>query len=372
MRPAPCGAPANRPNNKSNMTRTLSIDGRSIGPPDPAFIIAEIGVNHNGSLSLAKEMIDTAKDCGADCVKFQTFRASRVVSPAAPKSAYQLQTTDPGQSQLDMLKGLELEEGDWAEIIAHCAARDVRFLSTPYNFEDADLLERLGVGAYKIASGQAVEHAFLAHVAAKGKPVLLSTGMCTLAEAAFAARTLRNAGNRRFAVLQCTTNYPAAPKDANLRAMVLLGKALNAPFGYSDHTTTSTSAIAAVALGACIVERHFTLDKGMEGPDHSSSSDPEEFRALVSSLREVEACLGSGEKTPCEAERKNAPGMRRSLFAARDIAAGETLDWTNMIFQRPGTGIAGAMALAVPGSPAAKDIAAGTMLDIGHIAAKQG
>jgi N-acetylneuraminate synthase/N,N'-diacetyllegionaminate synthase len=357
------------------MSHTVNIWGREVGPGEPLLLIAEIGVNHNGSSCLARDMVSAAKKAGADCVKFQTFKASRVVSAAAPKSAYQLLTTDPGQSQLAMLQALEIGRGQWVEIMDHCRAEGMPFLSTPYNFEDADLLEELGAGAYKIASGQAVELPFLEHVARKGMPVLLSTGMCTLAEVARAVEAIRAAGNEQIVLLQCTTNYPSRAEDANLRAMVRMGEVLGVPVGYSDHTTSPTAPIAAVALGASVVERHFTLDKNLQGPDHSSSSDPAEFAALALALREAEACLGNGEKRPCEAERRNAPGMRRSLFAARAIDAGEVLGWGNLLFQRPAGGISGEAALGVAGRVAARAIPAGARLDladVGEMAREEG
>ncbi len=341
----------------------IEIAGRAVGNGAPVLIIAEIGVNHNGSLELAREMIDRAVSCGADCVKFQTFKAERVVSPRAAKADYQLETTDPGESQLEMLAKLELATRDWESIVAHCKERGVFFLSTPYNFEDADLLERLGADAYKIASGQAVELGFLEHVARKGKPVLLSTGMCTMSEVARAVETIRGTGNEQLVVLQCTTNYPSRIEDANLRAMTTMGMGLDALYGYSDHTISSSCALAATALGACVIERHFTLDTSMEGPDHSCSADPEAFSAMVEGIREVEAALGSARKAPAAAEARNIAGMRRSLFARGSIAKGEILDWSNMIFQRPATGIGGLDARVVFGRKAARNIAEGEMLD---------
>ena len=347
--------------------QSLHISQRRIGPGSPVYMVAEIGVNHNGSLDMAKRMILAARDAGADAVKFQTFCADRVVSSEAPKAAYQLQTTDPGESQFDMLSKLELAESDWRAIVSFCRDQEIAFFSTPYDFEDVDLLDALGVEAFKVASGQAVESGFLEHVAARQKPVLLSTGMCDMAEVAQAVGTIRGKGNEQLVILQCTTNYPSAVEDANLRAMSGMGTALDTLFGYSDHTLTNTASVAATALGACVIERHFTLDKAMKGPDHSCSSTPDEFKALVLAVREVEACLGSARKHPSAAETRNAPGMRRSLFARRAIAKGEVLDWSNLIFKRPGTGIAGMAATAVPGHTAATDIPKGVMLDMSMI-----
>jgi len=344
------------------MSDPVVIEGRRTGPDWPVFVIAEIGVNHNGSLDLAKQMVVAARECGVDCVKFQTFKAERVATQGAVKARYQLGTTDPAESQLEMLRKLELKEGEYRELVAFCRDLGLVFLSTPYNAEDADFLDDLGVSAFKIASGQAVELPFLEHLARKGKPLLLSTGMCTLAEVDTAVRTIRQAGNEDIVVLQCTTNYPSRLEDCNLRAMVTMGRALNVLMGYSDHTRSLTAALLSVALGACVVERHFTLDKTLPGPDQSSSSDPEEMRRLVAGIREAEKALGTGLKVPSAREAENLPNMRRSLTAVVDIPAGTTLSWDNLTFKRPGTGLAGTLATAVIGRPARCDIPADTQI----------
>lgn len=328
------------------------------------FIIAEIGVNHNGDLSLAKKMILSAKESGADCVKFQTFKASRVASPSAPKAAYQLSTTDASESQINMLRKLELSEEEYLEIARFCTSQDIAFLSTPYDIEDADFLDNLGVPAFKIASGQAVELNYLRHVARKGKPILLSTGMCTLAEVDEAVRAIREVGNNDIVVLQCTTNYPSALEDCNLRTMQTMASALDVRVGYSDHTQSLTAAVLAVGLGACVIERHFTLDRNLPGPDHSSSSEPDEFRRMVEMIREAEITLGSSRKEPAAAEVENAKGMRRSLVAKIDIAPGEQLGWNNLAFKRPGTGITGKHADMVIGRHAARRIMPETLITL--------
>lgn len=346
------------------MLSNISIDNLTIGEEYPVFIIAEIGVNHNGSLDLAKKMVLEAKACGADCVKFQTFKADRVVTQKAAKAKYQLGTTDPAESQLEMLRKLELKEDEYHELVAFCHDQGLVFLSTPYNIEDADFLDMLDVPAFKIASGQAVELHFLEHLARKGKPLLLSTGMCTLAEVDTAVRTIRQAGNNDIVVLQCTTNYPSRIEDCNLRAMVTMGQALNALVGYSDHTQSLTAALLSVALGACVVERHFTLDTTLPGPDQSSSSDPEEMRRLVAGIREAELALGSGLKEPSSKEAENLPNMRRSLTATQNIQAGSVLTLENVTFKRPGTGINGRMATEAIGRTARCDISADTRITL--------
>lgn len=326
----------------------------------PTFIIAEAGVNHNGDLNTAIKLVEAARDLGADCVKFQTFKASSVITKAAPKAAYQLETTDPGESQYAMLKKLELDYDAFSTIKKACEENSIRFLSTPYNEEDADLLERLGVDMFKIASGQLVEPSFLEHVARKGKKMIISTGMATIAEAYEAVATIRNAGNDDIVVLQCTTNYPSPVEDANLRAMVAMKDALGVPIGYSDHVEENYACFAAVALGATVIEKHFTLDRNMEGPDHEASLDPDGFRELVHGIRTIESAMGSTIKRPTEREKKNITGMRRSIVFTRDLKAGETITEDLIMFKRPATGLPPRMKSDIIGSKAAKNIEADT------------
>ena len=345
----------------------VSIGGRSIGQGEPVFIIAEAGVNHNGSLKLAKELVLKAKEAGADCVKFQTFKAERVVTKNAPKAAYQLKTTPTTESQLDMLKKLELAFADYQEILAHCRQHDIMFLSTPYSTEDADFLSTLSVPAFKIASGQIVEPAFLEYIAGKSLPVLLSTGMATLEEVGSAVATIQKTGNHGLILLQCSTNYPTIPGDVNLRAMGTMEKAFGLNVGYSDHTKSSVACIAAVARGACVIEKHFTLDKSLPGPDHSCSADPEEFRVLVKKIRETEEVLGSGTKEPTEAEKENMQGMRRSIVTKQAIKAGMVIARDMLDFKRPSTGISPVSLDAVIGAAARVDIPEDTVLVWGDI-----
>ncbi|MBU2548168.1 MAG: N-acetylneuraminate synthase family protein [Proteobacteria bacterium] len=344
------------------------FEGREISAGAPVFIIAEAGVNHNGDPALAEALVIEAGRRGADCVKFQTFKAERLVRTDSPKAAYQNETTDPGESQLDMLRRLELSEEQHRRLVDLCREQGLLYLSTPYGEADVDLLESFGVGAYKIASALAVEPVFLRRVAGTGKPVFLSTGMCTLADVDRAVRVIREAGNDRIVLLQCTTNYPSRSEDAHLRAMTSMAGALDVLVGYSDHTPSLTSAVAAVALGACVIERHFTLDKSLPGPDHSSSSDPEEFGRLVEAVREASAALGSPVKRPGERELRNAPFMRRGIYAGRDIPAGALLTRDKLDLKRP-RGLLGADELErVLGRPAASDIAAGEAIGPGRVA----
>lgn len=343
-------------------TASILIGSRAVGPREPVFIIAEAGVNHNGDLELAKALIREAKQCGADCVKFQTFKTERVVIPAAPKADYQMRTTAPTESQAEMIRKLELDPDAYPVLLDICARERILFLSTPANIEDVDFLNDLAVPAFKLASFQIVEPAFLRYVAEIGKPIILSTGMATLAEVEEAVSLIRDAGNNQVILLQCTTNYPSRPQDANLRAMQTMQAALDTLVGYSDHTKTETACVAAVALGACVIEKHFTLDKTMPGPDQSSSADPDEFMRLVKLIRETEMVLGSAVKAPVEAERRNAVSMRRSIVSKVTIPAGTLISEDMLCYKRPGSGIPPAMLNNVVGCVAVQNIPADTLV----------
>ncbi len=344
--------------------KTIRIGHCAIGSQEPVFIIAEAGVNHNGDIALARKLVQIAKECGADCIKFQTFKAERVASVAAPKAEYQLHTTDRAESQLEMLQKLELGREHHRELMELCHDEGLVFLSTPYSFEDVDFLEELGVPAFKIASGQTVEHPFLAYVAGKGKPIILSTGLCSMVEVEEAVKVIRGAGNNELVVLQCTTDYPAALDDCNLRVIPTMERELGLPAGYSDHTESITAAIVAVGLGATVIERHLTLDRNMPGPDHKSSSDPEEFARLVKAVREASRTLGIDEKKSSDAEMKNIYGVRRSLVSKCDIKAGERFSWDNLTFKRPASGIGGRHSQIILGRNAARDIPADTVISL--------
>lgn len=322
-----------------NKTKQIIIDNHTIGDGHPAWVIAEAGVNHNGDLNLALELVHAAKESGADCVKFQTFRAEDLVSKNSPKAQYQLETTDPGQSQYEMLKALELQMSDFAHLKAECDKLGICFLSTPYNIGDVDLLESIGTPAYKVASAMSVEPHLLRRIARTGKPMLVSTGMCDMAEVMASVQTMREAGNEQIMLFQCTTDYPARIEDAHLRAMKTIADATGALVGYSDHSESFTASIAAVALGACAIERHFTLDKNMPGPDHKASSSPKEFHELVKAIRELDKALGSIEKKPSQRELVNKFAMRRGIVASHGLANGAVLSEADIAFKRPFQGV---------------------------------
>lgn len=344
------------------MQKAIEISGISIGPRHAVFVIAEAGVNHNGDVKLARRLVREAKRVGADCVKLQTFKAERVITRDAPKAHYQLKTTDPGESQLDMLRKLELSLDAYQELIDLCDEQGIVFLSTPYNHEDVDFLDELGVPAFKLASIHVVEPSFLQYVARKGKPMVVSTGMATLAEVDEAVRAIRETGNEQFVLLQCTTNYPSRSKDANLRAMQTMRRAFDVLVGYSDHTQTDTACLVSVALGACVIEKHFTLDKTMPGPDHSSSADPEELQRLIENIREAQMVLGSGRKEPCEIEQANTVGMRRSIVARHRIRKGQLIAEEMLILKRPATGLRPSWLPEIVGRIAVEDIEPDQML----------
>ena len=347
-----------------SMVAAVDIAGREVGPGFPCFIIAEAGVNHNGSLEMARQLIDVAAQAGADAVKFQTFKAEKVISPQAPKAAYQLQTTDAGESQLDMVKRLELPFDAFRDLYDYCQAKDILFMSTPFDEESADFLADLGVDVFKIPSGEITNLPFLAHIARKGKPMIVSTGMSYLGEVEAAVRTIEEAGNHDFVLLHCVSNYPADPVDVNLRAMRTLATAFGVPVGYSDHTLGIGVAIAAVALDACVIEKHFTLDRGLPGPDHRASLELGELTVLVQGIRTVEAALGHGRKEPAASEANTTAVARKSLVAARDIPAGAVLTKEMIAIKRPGTGLLPAMRSYLVGRTVRQTISAGTLLSL--------
>lgn len=317
----------------------FALGERSIGPRQGVYVIAEAGVNHNGDVALAHRLIDVAVEAGADAVKFQTFQTDRLAARQAPKAAYQRETTDATESQADMLRRLELSHEAHVELRDYCRRRGVTFLSTPFDEESADFLYGLGVPGYKISSGDLTNIPFLQYVARKGRPMLISTGMATLGEVEDAVRAIEAEGLNDLAVLQCVSNYPAEPDDVNLRAMATLAQAFRKPVGYSDHTLGIDVALAAVALGACIVEKHFTLDKGMAGPDHRASLEPDELKAMISGIRRVERSLGDGVKRPRPSEAAVALVARKSLYWAQDMEKGGAVKRDDFIALRPASGL---------------------------------
>lgn len=304
------------------------------------FIIAEAGVNHNGSLDMALQLVDAAKQSGADAVKFQSFKADQLATRSAHKAAYQERTTSQAESQFDMLKRLELDRAAHERILRHCEDRGIQFLSSPFDLPSIDLLAEMKLPVYKIPSGELTNEPYLRKIGAKGKPVILSTGMATLGEVEEAINTLRAAGAGQLTLLHCVTEYPAPYAEVNLRAMHTLKLAFGLPVGYSDHTPGIEVSIAAAALGAEMIEKHFTLDRSLPGPDHAASLEPGELKAMVTAIRNVEAALGTGIKAPAPCEIPNISVARKSLVAASSLPAGHKLQEQDLNIKRPGNGLA--------------------------------
>lgn len=302
------------------------------------FIIAEAGVNHNGDVSLADKLVDAAAEAGADAVKFQTFRAEALVAAGAPLAEYQ-KSRSSGKSQYEMIKALELSEADHKRLLARCAKAGVEFMSTPFDEASADMLVRLGLKRLKIPSGEITNKRLLEHVARKGKPVILSTGMSTLAEVKRAVGWILKARKVPLTILHCVTEYPAPAAEVNLRAMDTLGRELRLPVGYSDHTLGAEIAVASAARGARILEKHLTLDRSLPGPDHAASLEPGEFKSMCAAIRLVESALGDGIKKPAPCERKNVSVARRGVVAARDLERGRRLSAADLAVKRPVTGV---------------------------------
>ncbi|MDA9026950.1 N-acetylneuraminate synthase [Flavobacteriaceae bacterium] len=319
------------------------------------YIIAEAGVNHNGSVDIALELIKKAKEIGADCVKFQTFKTEEIVTLSAPKANYQLKVTDKDETQFQMLKKLELSQDSFKLLKDECDKIGIDFMSTPYSIRDLELLDGIGVGAFKIASGQLTEHYFLKKIAEKNKPIILSTGMGTLKEVSEAVKIIKKI-NSDITVLHCTTNYPSLIEDSNINAMLTIKEFCNVRVGYSDHVIDNYACYAAVSLGAEIIEKHFTLDKQMEGPDHSCSLNPLEFKTLINGIRSIEKSLGNGVKKPTLAEEKNIYGMRRGIVAIKNIQKGDLFSIENLGVKRPLIGMLPSEIENLFGKVASKDI----------------
>lgn len=323
---------------KKNRRHQITIGGYQIGENKPAFIIAEAGVNHNGNIKLAQKMVDAAKMAGADAVKFQTFKTEKLITHDAPKAKYQ-KAADSSGSQYAMLKKLEFSESDFKMLFGYCRKKKIIFLSTPFDRESAELLNDLGVPAFKVSSGDLTDIPLLQKVAGFKKPIILSTGMSTLKEVKKAVRKIYLIGNNKLILLHCTSNYPAKYGDINLMAMETLRKEFNLPVGYSDHTEGIEVPIAAVAMGACVIEKHFTLDKDLPGPDHKASLEPDEFGKMVKHIKNIEKAVGNGVKKPREYEAEIKKIARKSVVTARDIPKGATITWDMLAIKRPGTGI---------------------------------
>jgi N-acetylneuraminate synthase/N,N'-diacetyllegionaminate synthase len=317
----------------------IDLGGKPIGPGHPCFVIAEAGVNHNGDIRLARELVKLAARAGADAIKFQTFSAERLATASAPKAAYQVARTDPGESQQDMLKRLELGDEDHRRLIADCRREGILFLSSAFDEASADLLERLGVVAYKVPSGEITNLPFLRHLARKGRCLIVSTGMSTLEEVREALIAIRQVGDAPVILLHCVSLYPAPADGSNLRAMDTMRREFDVPVGYSDHTEGVAVTLAAVALGADMIEKHFTSDRGLPGPDHAASLEPSELGSMIEQIRSVEASLGDGTKRPLPAEAATAAVARKSLVAATDIPEGAVIRPEMIAIKRPGTGL---------------------------------
>jgi N,N'-diacetyllegionaminate synthase len=330
------------------------------------LIIAEAGVNHNGDINLARELIDVAAEAGADFVKFQTFTADAISTIHAKKAEYQNNTTDTDESQHAMIKRLELTRDMHGVLIEHCKSRGIQFFSTGFDTESIDLLEELGLGCFKIPSGEITNLPYLRHIGKLGKPVILSTGMATLDEIQVALEILEQEGTprSRITVLHCNTEYPTPMTDVNLRAMLTLRDTLGVKVGYSDHTLGIEVAIAAVALGAMVVEKHFTLDRTLPGPDHQASLEPKELKKMVRAIRNIEKAMGDGVKRPSPSEVKNMPIARKSLVAAHAIHEGEIFCEANLAVKRPGTGLSPMRWDEVLGCKAPRDFKVDEMIEL--------
>ncbi len=305
------------------------------------FIIAEAGVNHNGSIKLAKQLVDVAAEAGADAVKFQTFKAVELVSKNATKAAYQKETTDNSETQFDMLEKLELDEGMHFDLISYCYEKKIMFMSTPFDHGSIELLDALELEVFKIPSGEITNLPYLERIGKLNKQVILSTGMANIDEIRDALNILIKAGAKKknITVLHANTMYPTPMKDVNLRAMVTIGNTFDVAFGYSDHTLGIEVDIAAVAMGASVIEKHFTLDKSMDGPDHKASLEPDELKAMVNAIRNIEIALGSSIKKPSPSEIPNMKIVRKSIVASCGIKKGEALSKDKLAVKRPATGI---------------------------------
>lgn len=328
------------------------------------FIIAEAGVNHNGDINIARKLVDAAVDAGADAVKFQTFKAEELVCKYAKKAEYQKQYTEKGESQLEMLKKLELDIDKHKELMNYCSSKGIIFLSTPFDLKSIDLLEELDLKIYKIPSGEITNYPYLKKIAGLKKKIIMSTGMCYLNEIKDALDVLKENGSQDITVLHCNTEYPTPIEDVNLNAMITIKKELNVNVGYSDHTLGIEVPIAAVAMGASVIEKHFTLDKEMEGPDHKASLNPKELKAMVESIRNIEKALGSLKKEPSKSERKNLIIARKSIVAKYKIEKGELLNEENLTCKRSGNGISPMMWNNVIGRKAVRNFSEDELIEI--------
>lgn len=322
--------------------------------PEGVFVIAEAGVNHNGSLENAKKLVLAAKEAGADAVKFQTFKTENLVTVNAEKAKYQKETTDDG-SQFEMLKKLELSYVEFIEVKDFCAEQGIKFISTAFDLDSVDFLHSLGMDLWKIPSGEITNYPYLEKIAKYNHPMILSTGMASFEEIREAKDLIRKYNDNELVILHCTTAYPTELEDVNLKVMEEIKKEFNVNVGYSDHTIGIDVPIASTAMGATVIEKHFTLDKEMEGPDHRASLNPEELKAMVTSIKNVQIALGDGIKEMSEVELQNKKVARKSLVAKTDIKEGEVFTEENLTIKRPGTGISPMKWPEVLGTKASKE-----------------
>ncbi|NBI07140.1 N-acetylneuraminate synthase [Senegalia massiliensis] len=328
------------------------------------FIIAEAGVNHNGDINIAKRLVDVAKDAGVDAIKFQTFISEKVVSINAPKAEYQNKNTSSKETQLDMVKKLELSFDEFIELNEYCKQKNIEFLSTAFDFDSIDFLSGLNMKRWKVPSGDITNLPYLIKIAKLEKPIILSTGMSTMEDIESAILILKENGSQEITILHCTTEYPTPFSDVNLKAMNTIKNEFELPVGYSDHTKGIEVPIAAVSLGATVIEKHFTLDRMMEGPDHKASLEPNELKAMVDGIRNIEVALGDGEKRIAESERKNMSIARKSIIAKVNIEKGEVLTEKNLTVKRPGNGISPMNWYQVIGKKAVKDFKEDELIEL--------
>lgn len=328
------------------------------------YIIAEAGVNHNGSYETACRLADAAKNAGADCVKFQTFKAENLVSQYAAKAEYQKQTTDSSESQLDMIKKLELSYEQFRQLEAYCKKIGIEFISTPFDMESIAFLNTFDMPFWKVPSGEITNLPYLTAIAKTNKPVIMSTGMCESDEITAAVKVLRTNGTDELTLLHCNTEYPTPFSDVNLRVMEAMRRDFGVAVGYSDHTAGIEIPIAAAAMGATVIEKHFTLDRSMEGPDHKASLTPGELAQMVLCIRNVEAAMGDGIKAPSASERKNIEIARKSIVALKKIHAGEAFTENNITAKRPGNGVSPMRWFEVLGRTAKRDFAEDELIEL--------
>lgn len=350
------------------MVKDIRISNFIISKKSNPFIIAEIGVNHNGKIALAKKMIDSAKRSGANCVKFQTFNAINLVTQDTPLAPYQtLNLKKKQKSQFEMLKKLQLNYQEHVDLMDYCKKKKILFLSTPYNFADVDMLNKLNVKAFKLASMHLTEPEFIEFVAKKGRPVIISTGMSNFKEVKVAVSILKKYLKNKFVILQCTTNYPASLKDSNISVLSKFNKNFSCHTGFSDHTNNSLSAITAISLGATVIEKHFTLNKNFSGPDHKCSLEPNEFLKYVNDLKLTKLALGNDEKKVTKEEKVNIKFMKRSIYVNKRLEKNYLLKLSDLEFKRPQNGIPSSKALKVIGKKLIKSINKNSRLSTKHI-----